>query len=122
MRKSELVYEDSADTFCGSLKYTFLVMLSKRMRWLLPQIFWTGVSLAYWSGLAAIIIARTIPDESAHNQLIASLYGLSVLGVGEMVGSVVMSQIVDRASSRVGVLVNVVSMPCVWLISYIMLS
>ena len=97
-------------------------MLSKRMRWLLPQIFWTGVSLAYWSGLAAIIIARTIPDKNTHDQIQASLYGLSVLGVGEMVGALVMSQIVDRVSSRAGVFVNVICLPCVWFISYLMID
>jgi len=66
-------------------------MFSPRMRWLLPQIFWTGISIAYWSGLAATIIVRTIPDKSESDQLIASLFALSVLGVGEMVGSFLMA-------------------------------
>jgi len=83
-------HANKGDSFGESIKYTLLLMTSKRMLVLLPQIFWTGISIAYWSGLVAIIVARTIPDESENNQLIAALYALSVLGVGEMVGSIVM--------------------------------
>jgi len=45
-------------------------MKSRRMLWLLPQIFWSGISIAYWSGLAAIIIVRTIPEKDSSEQLI----------------------------------------------------
>ena len=57
--------EIDSETFSGSIKFTFQLMKSRRMRWLLPQIFWTGISIAYWSGLAAIIIVRTIPDKDS---------------------------------------------------------
>lgn len=97
-------------------------MCSPRMRWLLPQIFWTGISIAYWSGLAATIIVRTIPDKSDSDQLVASLLALSVLGAGEMVGSLIMAQVVDRLSSRAGVILNVINVVLVWLFSFLMIS
>ena len=104
------------------MKLTFQLMHSKRMRWILPQIFWTGISLAYWSGLGAIIIARTIPDKSSSDQLIASLLALSVLGVGEVLGSLLMSQIVDRISNKAGVVSNVFLLFLAWISSYFMIS
>ena len=67
---SQLIVETDENTFSGSIKFTFQLMTSRRMRMLLPQIFWTGISIAYWSGLAAIIIVRTIPDESSSDQLV----------------------------------------------------
>lgn len=96
-------------------------MLGRRMRMLLPQIFWTGISIAYWSGLAAIIIVRTIPNDDSSDQLIASLLALSVLGLGEMVGSLAMSMIVDKISNKAGVYTNVINMIFVWLFSFLMI-
>ena len=120
-KKQVMIDEVDSDTFSGSIKFTFQLMTGKRMRMLLPQIFWTGISIAYWSGLAAIIIVRTIPNEDSSDQLIASLLALSVLGAGEMVGSLFMSQIVDRISNKAGVYTNVINMLFVWLFSYLMI-
>ena len=92
------------------------------MRWLLPQIFWTGISIAYWSGLVTIIIVRTIPDEDSSQQLIQSLLALSVLGAGEMVGSLAMAQIVDKISNKAGVLTNVICVFVVWIFSFFMIK
>ncbi len=122
LKHSQLIVETSLDSFSGSIRFTFSLMCSPRMRWLLPQIFWTGISIAYWSGLAATIIVRTIPDKSDSDQLVASLLALSVLGAGEMVGSLVMAQVVDRMSSRAGVIFNVINVVLVWLFSFLMIS
>ena len=54
---------DKGDSFRKSIRYTFYLMTSNRMMVLLPQIFWTGISIAYWSGLVATIVARTVPDK-----------------------------------------------------------
>ena len=91
------------------------------MLMLLPQIFWTGISIAYWSGLVAIIIVRTIPDKDSSEQLIQSLFALSVLGAGEMVGSLIMAQIVDRVSNKAGAITNVICIILVWIFSYLMI-
>lgn len=51
-----------------------------------------------------------------------SLKALSVLGAGEMVGSLFMSQIVDRLSNRAGVVTNVICVFFVWLASFFMIK
>ena len=71
--------------------------------------------------MAAIIIVRTIPEKDSSDQLIASLLALSVLGAGEMVGSLFMSQIVDRISNKAGVYTNLINMIFVWLFSFLMI-
>ena len=68
--KANLVSEDNSDSFYDSVKYTFKLMISRRMLWLFPQMIWTGISIAYWSGLVTIIVVRTIPDKSSSEQLI----------------------------------------------------
>ena len=88
---------------------------------LLPQIVWTGISIAYWSGLVVIIVGRTIPDEDEDVQLTAGLYALSVLGVGEMVGSLLMGQIVDKLTNKLGCITNMINVILVWLISFEMI-
>lgn len=62
--QSQLLADDDPESFSGAIRFTFSLMFSPRMRRLLPQIFWSGMSIAYWSGLAATIIVRTIPEES----------------------------------------------------------
>ena len=86
---------------------------------LLPEIFWTGISIAYWSGLVATIVARTVPDKDENEKIAAGLYALSVLGVGEMVGSIFMGLVVDKLSSKVGCIVNMINVVIVWAVSFI---
>jgi len=45
-----------------------------------------------------------------------------VLGAGEMVGSLMMAQIVDRVSNKAGVITNVVCVLLVWIFSYLMIK
>ena len=54
----ELVAEES---FCNNVKVTYRMMISKRMRFYLLQCFWTGISIAYFSGLVTPIIVRQLP-------------------------------------------------------------
>ena len=112
-----LPHNKDEDSFLANIRYTVMLMFSRRMSLFLPQIFWTGISTAYWSGLIATIVARTIPEKSENDQLIASLYALSVLGVGEMVGSATMGLTVDKLSSRTGCILNMVNIVVVWAVS-----
>ena len=79
------------------------------MRYYLGQCFWTGISIAYWSGLIGPTIVRSLPNAGVTEQLSASLYAISMLGIGEMIGGILMGQIVDKLSSRIGVIFNVLS-------------
>ena len=52
----------------------------------------------------------------------AGLYALSVLGIGEMVGSLLMGLIVDKISSKIGCLTNMINVVLVWAISFEMIQ
>ena len=111
-------HTDKEDSFFNSFKYTVRLIGNRRMIRLLPEIFWTGISIAYWSGLVATIVARTVPEKPENEQIAASLYALSVLGVGEMLGSIFMGLVVDKISSKFGCLVNMINVVIVWAISF----
>ena len=63
-----------------------------------------------------------MPDSSSRDQLITSLYALSVLGVGEILGSLLMSQVVDRVSNKAGVVTNILLLFPTWTSSFLMIS
>ena len=85
------VYGEVEDTFWTDVKYTAGFIVSPRTLRFLPQIMWTGITLAYITGMISLVIARTIPNQNNAKQLELSLYGLSVIGIGEMIGSIIMS-------------------------------
>ena len=51
----------------------------------------------------------------------AGLYALSVLGIGEMVASLIMGQIVDKLSNKMGCVMNIISIVLVWAASITMI-
>jgi predicted MFS family arabinose efflux permease len=78
------------------------MMSSKRMRLFLPQMAWTGASLAFYSGMLVPIITVTLNDQLQSKQFEFSMLCMVALGVGEMSGSLFIGQIIDRISSRAG--------------------
>lgn len=83
--------------------------ISPKFRLYIGQCFWTGISIAYWTGLVTPILVMALPNLSETEQLEKVLYAVSLLGVGECLGAVVMGQIVDKVNSRVGVIFNLIS-------------
>lgn len=55
------------------------------------------------------VIVESIPDLSSDKQLEHVLFAISMLGIGEMIGGILMGQIVDHLSSRIGVICNVIA-------------
>jgi len=39
---------------------TLKLLTSRKMRWMLPQIIWTGASISYWSGLLTPIFTLAL--------------------------------------------------------------
>ena len=74
-------------------------MISPRMRWVLPEIVWAGISLAIYTGLLVTIISKTV--EGTGEELMRSMYAMICLGIGEIVGSFVVGQVIDRKGSKV---------------------
>jgi predicted MFS family arabinose efflux permease len=84
-------------------------MVSKRMRPVLPEIAWTGISIAVYTGLIVPIIYDTLPDEDSDSyKFELSMLAMCSLGVGEIVGGIGMGIIVDKIGSKKSVWVNVV--------------
>lgn len=73
-----------------ALARTVKMIKSNEMRLYLGQCFWTGISIAYWSGLIGPTVVRSLPNLGVTEQLSASLYAISMLGIGEMVGAILM--------------------------------
>ena len=73
-------------------------MVSPRMRWALPEIVWAGISLAIYTGLLVPTISQTV--EGSGEALMKSMYAMVCLGVGEIVGSFAVGQVIDRLGSK----------------------
>jgi len=55
--------------FWGLVKSTLRYMKMKRMMFINPQLFWTGVSIAFWSGiLTPIIILQLAGTEMSETE------------------------------------------------------
>jgi MFS family permease len=80
------------------------MMKSHKMLYVLPQIIWSGISLSIYTGLLVPIIMQTIPaDEAENTKLMKSIFAMTFLGVGEVFGSLLVGQIIDKLGSRVTV-------------------
>jgi hypothetical protein len=53
-------FEDSVSV---NVKRVIKLLISKRMRYLLPEMAWTGISLAVYTGLLIPMISDTLLDE-----------------------------------------------------------
>ncbi len=73
------------------VKQVLLLMFSKRMRVLLPQIFWTGISLAVYSGLLVPMLISQMGSDmegaGENEKFKRALICMVAFGVGEMVGA-----------------------------------
>lgn len=83
-------------------------MFSKKMRLLLPQVFWTGISLAVYTGLLVPLITDTISGDDDNDKFMKSLFAMVALGVGEMIGGLFIGQIIDRYGNKKAAIANVV--------------
>jgi MFS family permease len=81
------------------------------MRLLLPQLAWTGISIAYYAGLLVTIISMSMDSSySSADQYKYSLLSMSALGIGEMTGGLLIGRITDRFSSKAGCFLTISSM------------
>eukprot|EP00347_Sterkiella_histriomuscorum_P005421 403356681 len=106
-------FQDDGDNydslpFWQEVKAIIDLMFSKKMMILLPQVFWTGISLAVYTGLLVPIITDTIPGDDDNDKFMKSMFAMVALGVGEMVGGLFIGQIIDRYGNRKAAVANVV--------------
>ena len=65
---------------------------------MIPQIFFTGISIAFYTGLFVPFIFKAIKaNEFTENEIFAkSMNVMSLIGVGSLVGTLATGQIYDR--------------------------
>eukprot|EP00347_Sterkiella_histriomuscorum_P000222 403376714 len=90
------------------IKSVLNLTISKRMRLMLPLCFWTGISIAYYSGLLVCMLTDTMPDQPANIQYEKSMYAMVIFGVGEMIGCFFIGYVVDKKGSKFASVVDVV--------------
>jgi predicted MFS family arabinose efflux permease len=81
--------------------------ISKRMRWFLPQLLWIGISIAIYTGILVPMITLSLKDHPDINtRFEKSMYAMVSFGFGEIVGGLLIGQVVDRKGSKPAALVN----------------
>ena len=85
---------------------------------ILPLIIWSGFSYAYWFSLVNDLITSKLLDKNRTEQQQTILLALSILGLGEAIGALVMSQIIDRAKPKIHGVVIVCNIVPVWALAY----
>lgn len=78
------------------------------MRRFAPQMFWTGVSIAFYSGALIPMITNTITESTDSDlKLEKSMLAMIVFGVGEVCGCLFIGQMIDNYGSKMVSLINV---------------
>jgi uncharacterized membrane protein YcfT len=100
--------------FMDDVTVTFKLLISKRMRPIIPQMLWTGASVAYWSGLLTPINSKFLhhDDPSMHEYEILEKcqLALAFFGIGSSFSAICMGRIIDQTSSKKAILVNMLIM------------
>jgi hypothetical protein len=83
------------------------LLKSKRFLPCIPEIAWTGISIAIYTGLLVPIISESIifdgtetADEKSKKEFELSMLAMVSLGVGEIVGSISMGLVVDHFGAK----------------------
>ncbi|CDW80279.1 major facilitator superfamily protein [Stylonychia lemnae] len=95
-----------------NIKSVWACFIQKRMRLFLPENFWTGVSISYYTGMLVPIMTASISltDDDSQSQFKKAMLAMVALGVGEMMGGQIIGLVVDKVNSKVACIVNLVIM------------
>ena len=80
---------------------------SKRMRTLLPLCAWTGVSIAFYSGIMVSMLTATMPLEHHNVQYEKSMMAMIALGIGELFGCLFIGHFIDKKGAKFAVIIDV---------------
>lgn len=94
-------------TLVDVVKSLWKAFYQKRFFPFIPQLMWTGISIAYYSGILALLISDTIIDETLKQK--NSILALIPLGLGEIFGCFYIGFIVDKYGSRVASVANIIN-------------
>jgi MFS family permease len=93
--------------FKEDIKRVWEMTSSRRMRMFLPQLLWIGVSIAVYTGILVPMINLSLKDVANSNTRFEySMFAMVAFGLGEIVGGLLIGQVVDRRGSKLASLVN----------------
>ena len=84
--------------------------VNRRFLYMAPQLAWTGVSIAYYSGNLVEMMSDAISqyNDDEHYQYKMSMLAMVAFGIGEIIGCFFIGWVVDRYGSKVAVICNLV--------------
>jgi MFS family permease len=91
---------------------------TKRFLIFAPQLFWTGISIAYFSGNLVEMMTRTI-EGTVEEQFAKSNYAMIFFGLGEVFGCFFIGYIVDKYGSKPAGYVNILIMALMGIVTLI---
>jgi len=99
-----------AMTMKEAVKSMWRFFANKRFLILAPQCFWTGVSIAYYSGNLVEMMSNALEEEGYDDsyQFKWSMIAMVLFGIGEILGCFYIGFIVDRWGSKKAAFHNMV--------------
>ena len=76
------------------------------MRYLLPLCIWTGISIAFFSGIMVSMITATLPGSSHNVQYEKSMMAMIGLGIGEVCGGIFIGYVIDKKGNKFAIIVD----------------
>jgi predicted MFS family arabinose efflux permease len=91
------------------------------MRAIIPQMLWTGASLAYWSAFLTPINSKFLHHEhhKIHEDEVLEKCQLALcfFGIGSACSAIIMGKIIDHTSSKKAIIINLIIMVATAIIS-----
>ena len=85
------------------------LLCTRRFLIIAPQLFWTGISIAFFSGNLMELIQATVQGSDEARFELAN-YAFIMFGLGEILGCFFIGYIVDKYGSRPATYANIVIM------------
>ena len=83
----DIVEVSAAPTKDNHVKDTFRLLISPKMRKIIPAMIWCSLSLATFAGSFVTLMTDTMDDKmSSNDKLELSLFAMIPLGIGQMIG------------------------------------
>ena len=93
-------------SFCETLCSTIKLIFTKKMMLINMMLIFSGVSIAFWSGMLTPIMVLQLEADPANKDMAENvktshaLYAMSCFGVGEVFGGVLQGIVIDRCGMR----------------------
>lgn len=109
-------------SYLDDITSVIALALSKRMRMLIPMCIWTGLSIAFYSGILVSMLTATMPDLTVNEQYQNSMMAMVVFGFGELLGCFFIGYVVDKRGSKFASCIDVIIILLMIMVTLLFLS